>query len=206
MRMSSFSRRLALFFAAAIPFVALPRVLVWSVGPLARTAARWCRVAVPDLSFPPLSSPHRPPNPEGISPDGRGLHDDDTLGPRANGAASLADDVPLLPSPGVGAIANRKTSKQRANPRLLAPPGAGRAHLFVGPESIQRAIPMDGRPTSAWTARTDEHPAGLLIQSPGALRGVIESGDILVEAEGQPRSSLEHLVATVRQSYEKRAR
>jgi len=82
----------------------------------------------------------------------------------------------------------------------------GRPNLFVGPDSIQLAIPVAGRPTSSWTNRTGEHPAGLLIQSPGALRGVIEPGDILVEAEGQPLGSFEQLLATVRQAYERKAK
>jgi hypothetical protein len=93
------------------------------------------------------------------------------------------------------------------------PPGADdaqspskRSHVFVGPESVQRAIPAPGRPTSAWTNRTDEHPAGLLIQNPGVLRGVIEAGDILTEAEGQPLGSFEQLVVTVKQAYERRVK
>jgi hypothetical protein len=81
-----------------------------------------------------------------------------------------------------------------------------RPHVFVGPESIQRAIPAPGRPTSSWTNRTAEHPAGLLIQTPGALTGVIEPGDILFEAEGQPLGSFEQLVITVKQAYERRVK
>jgi S1-C subfamily serine protease len=45
----------------------------------------------------------------------------------------------------------------------------------------------------------------LLIQSAGSLTGVIEPGDILVEAEGQPLGSFEQLLVTVRQAYERRA-
>jgi hypothetical protein len=81
-----------------------------------------------------------------------------------------------------------------------------RPNVFVGPESIKRAIPVSGRPTSSWIDRTQEHPAGLLIQSPGALAGVIEPGDILVEAEGQPLRSFEELVVTVKQAYERRVK
>jgi S1-C subfamily serine protease len=81
-----------------------------------------------------------------------------------------------------------------------------RPSVFVGPDSIQRAIPSESRPTSSWTNRTAEHPAGLLIQSPGALSGVIEAGDILVEAEGQALGSFEQLLVTVKEAYERRAK
>ena len=83
---------------------------------------------------------------------------------------------------------------------------AGQTSVFVGPDSIQRAIPVTGRPTSSWTNRTVEHPAGLLIQTPGALAGVIEPGDILVEAEGQALGSFEQLIVTVKQAYERRVK
>jgi hypothetical protein len=38
------------------------------------------------------------------------------------------------------------------------------------------------------------------------LRGVIEPGDILFEAEGHPIGNFEELVITVRQAYERRAK
>ena len=80
------------------------------------------------------------------------------------------------------------------------------AHLICRHYAHAAILPVGGRPTSAWTDRTLQHPAGLLIQSPGALTGVIEPGDILVEAEGQPLSSFEQLVVTVKQAYERRAK
>jgi len=93
-------------------------------------------------------------------------------------------------------MAARRTSSARS----------ARPNVFVGPDSIKRAIPTSGRPTSAWTHRTPEHPAGLLIQSPGALAGVIQPGDILVEAEGRAIGSFEELVVTVKEAYERRVK
>jgi hypothetical protein len=198
MRMILFARRLALFVAAAVPFVLLPVGAAWSVGPLARVGARWCSFLATDFSG--RADPGQVPAPSeenaGVASAEPPTDERTPLGKEAHApsapvvrARNERPDLRISRS----MVQNRATTVERARP-----------HVFVGPDSIQRAIPMTGRPTSSWTNRTSEHPAGLLIQSPGVLRGVIEAGDILVEAEGQALSSFEQLIVTVRQAYERR--
>jgi hypothetical protein len=88
--------------------------------------------------------------------------------------------------------------------------GASRAprprRIFVGPAMIRRAIPPSARPRSTWTDRSGDRPAGMLIQSPGALSGTIVPGDVLFEAEGRPIASFEQLVSIVGQAYQRKAK
>jgi hypothetical protein len=192
------AHRVALFLPAAIPFVLLPAALAWSVGPIARTGARWCQVACDVLAFRTADTEVAPLEESGA-----------VVSAEAPADGHAHSDHPSF-APSTGGIrtpSHRPSEATTARPTAAKRPIARRAspNVFVGPESIQRAIPVAGRPTSAWTNRTPEHPAGILIQSPGALRGVIEPGDILVEAEGQPIGNFEQLVVTVRQAYERRA-
>ena len=192
------ARRFALFLAAAIPFVLLPAALAWSVGPIARTGARWCQVACNVLSLRAEGAAVAPMEERAAAAPAESPVDGDT----PPGHSSFVPPAPGFrkPSRPSGASMARPTAAKRQIARRSSP------NVFVGPDSIQRAIPVAGRPTSAWTNRTPEHPAGLLIQSPGALGGVIEPGDILVEAEGQPIGNFEQLLVTVRQAYERRAK
>ena len=192
------ARRFALFFAAAIPFVLVPAALAWSVGPIARTGARWCHVACDVLSFRREEAAVAPIEERAAGAPAESPADGDTPADHASFAPSTSGfRTPSRPSE---ASRSRPTAAKRQVARRSS------SNVFVGPDSIQRAIPVAGRPTSAWTHRTPEHPAGLLIQSPGALGGVIEPGDILVEAEGQPLGNFEQLLVTVRQAYERRAK
>jgi hypothetical protein len=192
-------RRLTLYVAAAIPFFLVPAILAWSVVPIARTGARWCHIAFAVLSFraentavaatiEPAAGVSAESAPESYANPGDAAST--PFGPQVRAANNRPSEAPTA----------RSTAAKRSNA-----PRTG-SNVFVGPESIQRAIPVAGRPTSTWTNRTPEHPAGLLIQSPGALRGVIESGDILVEAEGRPLGNFEQLLVTVTQAYERRAK
>jgi len=201
MRMILPARRLALFVAAALPFVLLPMGLTQSVGPLARVGAGWCHLVLPDLSSPADSGHNQAPS-HAIAPLA-------SADPSTDEQASLCSER-HAPSPsGLRARSDRREEASTSGSTAAKRAASGRrarSNVFVGPDSIQRAIPVAGRPTSSWTGRTLEHPAGLLIQSPGALSGVIEAGDILIEAEGQPLGSFEQLLATVRQAYERRVK
>lgn len=194
--MNLLTRRTALFVLAAIPFVLVPVASAWSVRPLAQLGARWCNLAFAALSSG-ADSAHTPAAEEEGTPreaadpatsPGSLSHEPRAPLPHAAGGRNERSAVV-----GPGVFAARRPSARRARPTV-----------FVGPESVKRAIPVGGRPTSSWTNSTVEHPAGLLIQSPGALGGVIEPGDILVEAEGQALRSFEQLIVTVRQAYERR--
>jgi hypothetical protein len=201
MRMIPPARRLALFAAATLPFILLPVGLTQSVGPLARVGARWFNLLLPDLSSP-VDSRHNAAPSHAIAPAVSADPSTDEQAPPFNERHA--------PSPsGLRARSDRRENASLSGSiaaQRAAPGRRARANVFVGPDSIQRAIPVAGRPTSSWTSRTLDHPAGLLIQSPGALTGVIEAGDILVEAEGQPLGSFEQLLATVRQAYERRVK
>ncbi len=192
-------RRGVLLVLAAIPFVLIPVGSAWSVRPLAQIAARWCDVALAGITFDVNreTAPRAPERTAGV---------ESADGPREE---STLSGPPLTPSPAGLRARNERAAPPTAGPtarrRALISPHA-RANVFVGPDSIQRAIPVGGRPTSSWTHHTPEHPAGLLIQSPGALAGVIEPGDILVEAEGQALRSFEQLLVTVKQAYERRVK
>jgi hypothetical protein len=95
----------------------------------------------------------------------------------------------------------------RSSGERAAPPRVRRPHrIFVGPAMIRRAIPSSARPKSTWTDRSGDRPAGMLIQSGGVLSGTIVPGDVLFEAEGQPITSFEQLVATVGQAYQRKAK
>jgi hypothetical protein len=198
MRMISSARRVTLYAAATLPFILLPVGLTQSVGPLARVGARWCNLVLADFSLLADSGHNAVPSqviaPADPSTDERPPPFSEGHAPSPSGFRTRIDRRENASSSG-------STAATRAAPSRRARPS-----VFVGPDSIQRAIPVTGRPTSSWTSRTVEHPAGLLIQSPGALTGVIEAGDILVEAEGQALGSFEQLLATVRQAYEGRVK
>jgi hypothetical protein len=208
MRMILPPRRVALYVVCAIPFVLLPVGSAWSVGPLARMGARWCEPALVGLSLGADTGHVAAMSEENAAAENAAASEESAY-PLTDERAPLAHEAHA--SPHSGMRAQRERPSEVATSRLSgAKRAAGdqraRSNVFVGPDSIKRAIPVTGRPTSAWTDRTVEHPAGLLIQSPGALRGVIEPGDILVEAEGQMLGSFEQLLATVRQAYERRAK
>jgi hypothetical protein len=215
------ARRVKVFTAAAIPFALLPALLVWSIGPMARAGARFCHLLVDDLPLVVESNAAVP-----VGPGAQNEPSEPQTGevaPREDSSASMsASGDPVAPS---GTPRFERVDRRAARPAYRGPASGAsiasmggslgaerltqagkRPHVFVGPESIQRAIPAPGRPTSSWTNRTAEHPAGLLIQTPGALTGVIEPGDILFEAEGQPLGSFEQLVITVKQAYERRVK
>jgi hypothetical protein len=201
MRMIPSARRLTLLVAAVVPFLLLHLCLAWSVGPIARWGARWCNLVARDLSHRAEAAPVTAPSQGEIV----GLGDpmagpaSETRGPHEDSPSALrsgARTVDRSLAPASHSLAARAAAVVRR----------ARPSIFVGPDSVQRAVPAPGRPTSSWTNRTSEHPAGLLIQSPGALTGVIEPGDILVEAEGQPLGSFEQLLVTVRQAYDRRAK
>jgi hypothetical protein len=195
MRTTFSTRRLVVIFAiTAIPLAVVQIGLAWSVGPIARTGARALRAfanGLPggdDVAGAEMAVERAPAEVEPrLAEDAPPLEEMSILpGGRRR--------MPGLPPPSsIAKIAERNPVARRARPSV-----------FVGPESIKRAIPAASRPTSTWTERTAQHPAGLLIQSPGSLRGVIEPGDILVEAEGQTLGSFEQLITAVKQAYERR--
>jgi hypothetical protein len=205
MRMILTARPLALLVAAAIPFVLLPVGSAWSVGPLARMGARWCELALDGLSLGAPMGHAAAMSEENAAAENVAAEPAD---PPTDEQAPLANEQRAAPRSGMRASRERpsEAATSKSSGAKRAADQRARSNVFVGPDSIKRAIPVTGRPTSAWTNRTVEHPAGLLIQSPGALRGVIEPGDILVEAEGQMLGSFEQLLATVRQAYERRAK
>jgi hypothetical protein len=197
--MALFARHLALLVAAAIPFAILPQGLAWSVEPLARVGARWCSAIMPGLpSADP--TPANGPSRENVATG--------PLAPANDGGTAAPAEL-RAPSRSALRASGHRLSTVSIPRSMSAKRVAGRgasSSIFVGPESIQRAIPVSARPTSSWTDSTAQHPAGLLIQSPGALVGLLEPGDILVEAEGQPVSNIEQLLVTVRQAYERGAK
>jgi len=186
---------------------------------MAREGARWCHLLADDLPF--AAEPNAPAAPpESVDRGEFGGRRTDEIDPTGDPGVSIAgDEVAQL-----GVTRQEHVDRRAARPAHRTAKGVSiasiagsfgadrgaqngkRPHVFVGPDSIQRAIPAPGRPTSSWTNRTAEHPAGLLIQTPGALTGVIEPGDILFEAEGQPIGSFEQLVITVKQAYERRVK
>jgi hypothetical protein len=215
------ARRVRLFTAAAIPFALVPVLVTWCIAPMARTGARWCHLLADDLPF--AAEPNGPAEqPESGARRESSDRRTDDASPTGDPGGSMSGDTVAQH----GAARPERVDRRAARPaNRAAANGASvasiagsfggeqraaqagkRPHVFVGPESIQRAIPAPGRPTSSWTNRTDEHPAGLLIQTPGALTGVIEPGDILFEAEGQPIGSFEQLVVTVKRAYERRVK
>jgi hypothetical protein len=191
--------RLALLVVAALPFAVVPIGSAWSVGPLAKRAARWCDVALGGLSHA-VDSERLP-----AAREEQGALESTDATDATDGHTGLPHEQHIVGPSGLRARDDRSSpSSGRMATRRSASARRARPNVFVGPESIKRAIPVGGRPTSSWTNHTAEHPAGLLIQSPGALAGVIEPGDILVEAEGQTLSSFEQLLVTVKQAYERR--
>jgi S1-C subfamily serine protease len=98
------------------------------------------------------------------------------------------------------------TLRARAAPHRATVARKGVRKIFVSPEMIRRAVPASGRPAAAWSPRTAEHPAGMMISSPGALGGTILAGDVIYEAEGQALGSPEQLVSVVMQAYRRNAR
>ena len=196
MHLSRLTCRFALFVAAAVPFTAIAGISAWSVGPLGQTGARWCNLLVAGLSpnAERSTAPAAPEESSPIEPNGSPSDQPARTPSEAHALNPLGQHPHYQRTGAAGPLATRRgASTRRARPGV-----------FVGPESIKRAIPTAGRPTSTWTNRTPEHPAGLLIQSPGALAGVIEPGDILVEAEGQALGSFEQLLVTVKEAYERR--
>lgn len=192
---------------ATAPLAVVQLGFAWCVAPLARAGARLFNdVAhglpraiddsvvssaepspVTDWGVPETES-------EGKSREGSvGREDGSAASAPASARQRSVNARPPVMAAGVMKLADRGPVSRRE-----------RSSVFVGPESIQRAIPAANRPTSIWTERTPQHPAGLLIQSPGVLRGVIEAGDILVEAEGQTLGSFEQLITAVKQAYERR--
>jgi hypothetical protein len=212
--------RVKLIAAAAIPFVFSPLLLTLSLGPMARAGASWFHWLADRL--PCAAEPRAPastvePDPSGVVGDWQAEevapHDapDESISERGTAANGTAK--PKLVDRRGARVGNRAPANGASIAAIGGSLGGERAtspsqrpHVFVGPESIQRAIPAPGRPTSTWTDRTAEHPAGVLIQNPGVLRGVIEAGDILIEAEGEPLGSFEQLVVTVKQAYERRVK
>jgi hypothetical protein len=200
MRMTRCPRAVVCIALAAIPFALVPALSAWSVGPLARLGARLCNVAAAGVAVGATE-------PAAIAPD-LATPESDVAG--ADELGSRPDET----RSSTGSSAAARSRAERPRTAISSPVAArhavaarnARPNVFVGPESIQRAIPTAGRPTSSWTHRTPDHPAGLLIQSPGALAGVIQPGDILVEAEGRALSSFEELVVTVKQAYERRVK
>ena len=206
-------RRLALFVLAAAPYAALPYAQARSVEALARAGAylcRWLLAAEAAGRPPPLDSGaaqtgygesmfdgHRgvASSMQDSEPGTSAGHLTEEDSDRISGSSSPST-LPTLPV--------RAAHASRGAPKAVAK-SRGRASIFVGADSVRRAIPAAGRPTSVWIDRTPQHPAGLVIQSPGALAGVIEPGDILFEAEGQTLASFEQLIVTVKQAYERRA-
>ncbi|HMI88823.1 MAG TPA: hypothetical protein VK550_32310 [Polyangiaceae bacterium] len=191
--------RIALFSLATLPFALLPLASAWSVTPLAQMGARWCNLVIDGL---PLGS-----HSESVAAASEGSANVEPI------ASPNDAPTPLVREPNTGSSGYRPRSERETPPssgsmttRRAVSARRARPNVFVGPDSIQRAIPVAGRPTSSWTNGTAEHPAGLLIQSPGALAGVIEPGDILVEAEGQAVRSFEDLLVTVKQAYERRVK
>jgi S1-C subfamily serine protease len=174
-------KHLAIALAALLPFVVLPWLLARSLGPLARAGAAWWRTVSSSISLS-WQAPLQPPN--------------DVLA-----SISLASPDSTI----IGQVFElaRQSDKRNDGPR-------GRRQtsrrIFVGPEMIRRAVPLSGRPASSWAARTDDHPAGMIIQSPGVLAGTIRAGDVLTEAEGQPIASLEQLVSIVAKAYERKSK
>jgi hypothetical protein len=114
---------------------------------------------------------------------------DPTSPPRSN-AAIVATEPRRRSAPQRDGVAGRR----------------GAHHVHIGPDAIRRAVPVTGRPRAAWTNRSEDHPAGMLISNPGALAGTIQPGDIVFEAEGRSLESFEQLVAIVGQAYQRRAR
>jgi S1-C subfamily serine protease len=200
MRMTRFPRAIVWIALAAIPFALVPALSAWSIGPLARLGARLCNIAAAGVALGATEALAMAPDlatPAGdvAASDEPGSPPDETRSStESSSAARSRAERPRTAASGP-MVARHSVAARSARP-----------NVFVGPESIQRAIPTAGRPTSSWTQRTPEHPAGLLIQSPGALAGVIQPGDILVEAEGRALSSFEELVVTVKQAYERRVK
>jgi hypothetical protein len=131
------------------------------------------------------------------------------------GAAIDAQPRDVVDLPSLSSVASNgresavvtSACRQRAGRRSIGPGDRRNARrIYVGPDLVRRAVPATGRPVAAWTSRTDEHPAGMLISDPGALAGTLRAGDVLYEAEGHTLASFEQLVAIVGQAYQRGAR
>jgi hypothetical protein len=162
-----------------VPFAILPPLTAWSADRLAKAgAARWRKLSS-GLELA-LGAPKE------CAAEGRTPSDD-------VGAA--------IDSPPPSFTTARSSGERASVPRARRP-----HRIFVGPSLIRRAIPPSARPKSTWTDRSGDRPAGMLIQSPGVLSGTIVPGDVLFEAEGQPITSFEQLVAIVGQAYQRKAK
>jgi hypothetical protein len=135
------ARRVTLLIASAIPFLVLPILSAWSVGPLARVGARFCRALTTGL--PSSSSPTIAPAES--NSDGESADRDVKKSPSAgNGAESAASDEGSNRAP--RPFSNVRRSGSASLLRTPADPnghtretGRARASVIVGPDSIQRA-------------------------------------------------------------------
>src|SRR5262245_47979204 len=152
------SRAWVLFVAALSPLVFLPILLSTSVDPLARVGATLLgrlRMSVPSIAG--ADAPRAP-------------------------LAAGEPFASVAPEPEARRQIERRASdaSRSRGRRRFAPAGRNDARrIYVGADSIRRAVPASGRPIAAWVNGGDEHPAGLIISQPGALSGMIRAGDIL---------------------------
>jgi hypothetical protein len=146
-----------------------------------------------------------------------------SVGPMARAAAVyfslLASSLPCAPAPSETAEVpsplpsaddepkdNAVSEKSDGGRGHRVAKAAPRKRIFVGPDLVQKATAPAARPRAQFVARSEQHPAGVAFQSAGALEGTVRTGDILVQAEGQPIASFEQLVAIVGKSYERRTK
>jgi hypothetical protein len=185
-RRARFRRILLWVLAVVVPIVLVPGVSSLSVGFFARRGAALLSSVASRVAAAPLARASMfEPAPADV-------------------VLAAVSDVDSEPRQSAALVAERR---QRTAPRdngIAARRGARRIH--VGPDLVRRAIPASGRPAASWTDRGADHPAGMMIASPGALAGTIQSGDIVFEAEGRSLASFEQLVAIVGQAYQKRAK
>ena len=93
-----------------------------------------------------------------------------------------------------------------ASKRATSMRGARDPACSSDPTPSSVPFPSANRPTSSWTNRTADHPAGLLIQS-GRIRSPaqIETGRHLGRGRRSAARQLRTALVTVRQAYERRA-
>src|SRR5690349_14917377 len=131
--MNLLTRFCATVVAAAVPFVAVPFGLAWSVGPMARAGAGFIRVALsalPSAMVTGLREEQLRLSPGRVEPESDG---------------STMDDPSAAPSSATSSPAGRKTSgalSEAISAKRGATARRARASIFLGPDFIQRAIPV----------------------------------------------------------------
>jgi hypothetical protein len=74
--------------------------------------------------------------------------------------------------------------------------------LHVPRAVVVRAMARGANPTARIVDQTDDHPAGIAILTAGALRGILDSGDVITDVGGVPATSEQAVLGVVARAQE----